>query len=99
MWDRVERRNIDRLGLVAGPGDRPRPDLPEGTDPIAAVKLIVVLMMENHSYDNYLGTLGGRCDGQPAAAAGTPTASNELPNGQRVAAHDLTSTGQVGGNP
>jgi len=99
MWDRVERRNIDRLGLVAGPGGRPRPDLPEGTDLIAPIKHIVVLMMENHSYDNYLGTLAGRGDGLPADAAGTPTASNELPNGQRVAAHHLTATTQVGGNP
>jgi phospholipase C len=99
MWDRVERRNIDRLSLVAGPGDRPRPDLPAGTDLIAPVKHIVVLMMENHSYDNYLGTLAGRGDGLPADAAGVPTASNGLPNGQRVRAHQLTSTGQVGGNP
>ena len=29
-------------------------------DLIPKIKHIVVLMMENHSYDNYLGTLGSR---------------------------------------
>ena len=46
-------------GLSRGPGDRPRPDLPAGTDLLPAIKHIVVLMMENHSYDNYLGMLAG----------------------------------------
>ena len=36
------------------------------------IKHIVVLMMENHSYDNYLGTLAGRGDGLPVDASGTP---------------------------
>jgi phospholipase C len=99
MWDRLERREIDRRGLVPGPGDRPRPDLPAGTDLIAPIKHIVVLMMENHSYDNYLGMLAGRGDGLPLGASGEPAAVNELPNGQHVAAHLLTSTVQFPGNP
>jgi phospholipase C len=60
MWERVEKRGIERRGLVEGPGDRPRPDLPAGTDLLPAIRHIVVLMMENHSYDNYLGMLAGR---------------------------------------
>src|SRR5262250_3188941 len=39
------------------PGSRPYPDLPAGTDTIPKIEHIVVLMMENHSYDNKLGML------------------------------------------
>ena len=99
MLERAEKRGIERRGLAPGPGDRPRPDLPAGTDLLPAVKHIVVLMMENHSYDNYLGTLAGRGDGLPVDAAGAPAAVNVLPNGQRVGAYHLPSTVQVGGNP
>jgi phospholipase C len=99
VWERIEKRGIERRGLAAGPGERPRPDLPAGTDLIPAIKHIVVLMMENHSYDNYLGTLDGRGDGLPVDASGTPTAVNVLPNGQRIGAWHLPSTVQVKGNP
>ena len=99
MWERVEKRGIERRGLVQGPGDRPRPDLPPGTDLLPAIKHIVVLMMENHSYDNYLGMLAGRGDGLPVDASGTPTAVNVLPNGQRIGAWHLPSTVQASGNP
>jgi phospholipase C len=99
MWDRLERRGIERRGLRPGPGERPRTDLAAGADLLPAIKHIVVLMMENHSYDNYLGTLAGRGDGLPADASGTPAAVNTLPNGQRVESWHLPSTVQVGGNP
>jgi len=36
---------------------RPRPDLPPGTDLLPQIRHIVVLMMENHSFDNYLAAL------------------------------------------
>src|SRR5580698_4147009 len=99
MWERLEQREIARRELVPGPGERPRPDLPAGSDLIPKIKHIVVLMMENHSYDNYLGTMAGRGDGLPLGADGTPTAVNVLPNGQRIPAHHLPSTVQVGGDP
>jgi phospholipase C len=99
VWERLERRGIERRGLVDGPGERPRPDLPAGSDLLPEIKHVVVLMMENHSYDNYLGMLAGRGDGLPVDAAGAPTAENTLPNGQRVPAHHLKSTVQVSGNP
>src|SRR6201996_5948634 len=99
MWERLEQREIARRDLVPGPGERPRPDLPEGTDLIPKIKHIVVLMQENHSYDNYLGTLPGRGDGLPAGPDGAPDSVNVLPNGQRVAAHHLTATTQLPGNP
>ncbi len=99
MWERAEKRGIERRGLVRGPGERPRPDLPPGTDLLPAIKHIVVLMMENHSYDNYLGMLAGRGDGLPVDAAGAPTAENVLPDGRRIGAWHLPSTVQAPGNP
>ena len=58
------------------------PKAPEGTDTIPQIEHIVVLMMENHSYDDYLGMLGrgdgfrldrdGRADGrQPGRRTAT----------------------------
>ena len=35
-----------------GPGDRPRPHLPEGTDLLPEIEHIVIYMQENHSYDS-----------------------------------------------
>ncbi len=99
MWERLEKREIARRGLIQGPGQRPRPDLPVGSDLIPQIKHIVVLMMENHSYDNYLGMLAGRGDGLRLAADGTPLAVNVLPDGQQVRAHHLPSTAQTSGNP
>ena len=99
MWERLEQREIARRELVPGPGERPRPDLPPGSDLIPKIKHIVVLMMENHSYDNYLGMMTGRGDGLPLGADGAPTAVNVLPNGQRIPAHHLATTAQVAGDP
>jgi phospholipase C len=99
MWERLEHREIERRGLRPGPGSRPRPDLPEGTDLISKIEHIVVLMQENHSFDNYLGTLTGRGDGLPLGPDGAPEAVNKLSSGTQVAAHHLASTVQVGGNP
>ena len=99
MWERLEKREIARRRLQPGPGERPRAELAHGTDLVPQIKHIVVLMQENHSYDNYLGTLPGRGDGLPTGPDGAPDSVNQLPNGQRVAAHHLTATTQVHGNP
>lgn len=99
MWERLEQREIERHGLRPGPGQRPRPELPPGADLIPKIRHIVVLMMENHSYDNYLGMLASHGDGLPVGPSGDPTAVNVLPNGQRVTAHHLSSTTQLHGNP
>ena len=70
-----------------------RPDLlrPAGTpDPLIPIEHVVVVMMENHSFDNYFGMLPGR--GLPAAdgftfdAAGRPTATNLRVDGTPVRA-------------
>jgi phospholipase C len=65
---------------VRKPGSRPYPKLPEGTDTIPKIKHIVVLMMENHSYDNKLGMLGrAGADGFTLGSDGLPTATNPYP--------------------
>ncbi len=59
-WERIERRNLhrrDRWRRHVRPGERPDPSSPAGTDMLPQVKHIVVLMMENHSFDNFLGLL------------------------------------------
>ena len=63
----------------------PFPSIAAGTDTLPQIEHILVLMMENHSYDNYLGMLGRgpgltpRGDGFTLGTDGLPTASN--PNG------------------
>jgi phospholipase C len=97
-WAALEQREIRRRGRripAERPGERPRPDQPAGTDLLPQIKHIVVLMMENHSYDNYLGTLKERGDGLPAGDA----ADNPRRNGPPVAPHHLPGTTQVKDNP
>jgi phospholipase C len=101
VWESVEKQalrrragQMDRLR----PGQRPDPSLPAGTDRLPQIRHIVVLMMENHSFDNYLGTLG-RGDGLPVGEDGLPDAENLDDSGQPVRAHHLASTVQQQGVP
>jgi len=100
-WERIERQKLrprewrqrhHRAGM--------RPDLcrPAGTDRLPQVKHIIVLMMENHSFDNYLGTLG-RGEGFPRGDDGTPDAENPDSTGTMIRAHRARSTTQAQGNP
>src|SRR6266567_1030451 len=91
MWQRLEGREIRRRYASSArtaarrgitrpdTGDRPRPDLAEGADLLPQIKHIVILMMENHSYDNYLGMLADRGEGLPLGPDGTPDVVNYLP--------------------
>jgi phospholipase C len=78
---------------VLRPDTRPFPTRPAGTDMLAAIEHIVVLMMENHSYDNYLGTLR-RADGLPRGADDRPLAVNHDATGSPVHSFHLASTCQ-----
>ncbi len=62
-----------------GPGTRPNPGAPAGTDQLPLITNIVVVMMENHSYDNILGMMPGRGDGFVLDGSGQPTATNPWP--------------------
>ena len=102
MLRRVEvtaaRRRTRRSGhdLAA----RPYPDREPGTDCLPKIDHIVILMMENHSYDNYLGMLQGRGEGFELGADGTPTATNPAGDGSAVVGSQrLPTTVQVKGTP
>src|SRR6201988_1540590 len=101
MWPLLERRELRRAIRHASPsaGPLPEPGGPAGTDLLPQIKHIVVLMMENHSYDNYLGMLAGRGEGFPLDGDGRPTVTNPDAEGNPVPAHHLASTGQVDGVP
>jgi phospholipase C len=98
MWETLERAEMQRRAPRAGrstPASAlPQPSLPAGTDLIPQLKHVVVLMMENHSYDNYLGLLHGRGDGLPLGPDGQPDVSNPADGGGSVRAHRLSSTVQ-----
>jgi phospholipase C len=79
------------------PGALPHKHLPEGTDTLPQIEHIIVLMMENHSFDNYLGMLG-RGDGF-RLRHGQPTATNDDDAGNPVAAFHLPSTCQLDAHP
>jgi phospholipase C len=102
VWQGLERERLRQRGRRmerAAPGQRPDPSMPAGTDRLPEIKHIVVLMMENHSFDNYLGTLDGRGEGFPRGKDGLPTAENLDASGQAVRAHHLGSTVQKPGAP
>jgi phospholipase C len=71
-----------RAAQALGPGALPSPHLPEGTPSMPQIEHIVVLMMENHSFDNILGLLPHQVrarehvDGLPVDKHGHPTPVN-----------------------
>jgi phospholipase C len=101
MWHLLERRQIRRLDRrrPTAPGPLPHPDLAAGTDLLPQIKHIVVLMMENHSYDNYLGMLKGRGEGFPLDADGAPSVSNPASDGRAIRPFHLASPVQHVGLP
>jgi phospholipase C len=102
VWELLEHYEVKRLvrrRAAAQPGPRPRPAQPPGTDLLPQIRHIVVLMMENHSYDNYLGLLTGRGEGFPLGPDGEPDVSNYGTAGETIRAFHLPSTGQHQGLP
>jgi phospholipase C len=77
------------MAPVRGRGSLPFPDRPAGSDCLPGIDHIVVLMKENHSYDNYFGMLG-RGDGFTLGPDGTPRNSNPDATGRQVRAHHLS---------
>ncbi len=87
------------------PGSLPYPNLPVGTDTLPQIEHVLVLMMENHSYDNYLGMLGRapgqqpRGDGFTIGADGGPTATNPYADGSLQHAFHMPTTCQLPAKP
>jgi phospholipase C len=80
------------------PGSLPDPSLLPGTDTMPEIEHIVVLMLENHSFDNIFGMLG-RGDGFKLSSDGLPVASNPYGNGQIQHAFEMPTTCQLPAQP
>ncbi|HWW53545.1 MAG TPA: alkaline phosphatase family protein [Acidimicrobiales bacterium] len=81
-------------GDLLTPGSRPFPQRAPGVDSLPKIEHIVVLMMENHSFDCYFGMLG-RGDGFTLDRRGRPTASNPDAHGVPVRTYHAPSTCQA----
>ncbi len=98
-------RPVADLGRVRKPGSKPFPHLREGEDTMPAVEHIVVLMMENHSFDNILGMLPRRTrsrrnvDGLPLTRGGHQKAVTLDQNGKPVRSSHAPSVCQLSGHP
>ncbi|HEY5154869.1 MAG TPA: alkaline phosphatase family protein, partial [Acidimicrobiales bacterium] len=79
-------------------GERPDPTRPEGTDLVPQIDHVIVVMMENHSFDNYFGMLG-RGDGFTLDADGRPTNANPDANGTDLRAFHMANTCQLDKQP
>jgi phospholipase C len=87
------------------PDSVPHAGVPVGVDTLPEIEHIVVLMLENHSYDNVLGMLGRgkgqttRGDGFTIARDGLPANLNPYPNGKPLRAFRMPTTCQPDGAP
>ena len=79
------------------PGSLPNPSLPEGTDTLPQIEHIIILMMENHSFDNYFGLLDPTV-GLPLSG-GVPQAANPDGNGNLIHAFHMPTACQLNGHP
>ncbi len=105
--DRAQAEALRVLGRssLRLPDSLPFPGMPAGVDMLPEVEHIVVLMLENHSYDNFLGMLGRgrgqrpRGDGFTLGRDGLPTATNPYPDGRQQRAFRMPTTCQFPGTP
>jgi phospholipase C len=86
------------------PDSRPFPHLPAGTPSIPEIEHVVVLMMENHSFDNLLGMVGAQVPGRRQVdglhlRGGKPVNVNRDAAGHPVVAMHATSPCQLSGVP
>jgi phospholipase C len=97
---RMERRQAARTLRRHPTREQPlEAEAPVGHDMLPKIGHIVVLMMENHSYDNYLGMLADRGDGFTLDSAGRPTDANAAIDGTSVRAEHWATTTQAEGLP
>jgi phospholipase C len=80
------------------PGSLPNPRLPEGFDTLPGIEHVVLLMMENHSFDNMFGMLG-RGDGFTLDRHGNPIETSLYPNGSVQHAFPMPNTCQLPSQP
>jgi phospholipase C len=86
------------------PGSLPFPGKPEGTPGMPEIQHIVVVMMENHSFDNVLGMVPHQIPGRRTVDGltirrGKPVNANPDANGQPVRAQHAATPCQDRGEP
>jgi phospholipase C len=79
---------------LQSPGTRPDPSRPEGVDTFPQIEHIILLMMENHSFDDHFGMLG-RGDGFRLDDAGRPRDANPDGSGSFIRAFRMPSGCQL----
>ncbi|HVB93504.1 MAG TPA: alkaline phosphatase family protein [Acidimicrobiales bacterium] len=79
-------------------GVPPNPKAPVGSDQLPQFDHIVVVMMENHSFDNILGSLG-RGDGLKLGPGGVPAATNPDGQGHLVRSFHMPNACQLKDKP
>ena len=84
-------RGLGPGGALLRPGSLPHPGLAAGTDTVPQIEHVVVLMMENHSFDDHLGTLG-RGDGLTLGKNGKPVNFNPGPDKDYIVSFPLPNT-------
>jgi phospholipase C len=95
---------LARAGGLRRPGSRPFPHLPAGTPSLPEIEHVVVVMMENHSFDNLLGMIGSQVPGRRGVdgltvRGGRPVNANPDAGGTPVVATHATSPCQLPGLP
>jgi phospholipase C len=88
QWAAALERRSASLRL---PDSLPHPQVAAGTDMLPDVEHVVVLMMENHSFDDHFGRLG-RGDGLRVANDGTPLNYNPAPDGGYILSYPMPNT-------
>jgi phospholipase C len=78
-------------GKLLKPNSLPNPHVPAGTDTLPAIDHVVVLMMENHSFDDHFGMLG-RGDGLTLGRDGKPINYNPAPDGGYIVSYPMPNT-------
>ena len=97
-------RPVARPAGLRGPGSVPFPGRPEGTPSMPQIEHIVVLMMENHSFDNLLGMVPHQVPGRANVDGfrlkhGRPVNANPDSVGHLVRAQHAASPCQLTGEP
>ena len=88
------RMSLADAARLKTPGSRPNPHLPEGMDLLPQIEHIVVVMMENHSYDSYFGMLG-RGDGFRIARDHLPAHACPDSTGKQIRSYHSPTTCQA----
>jgi phospholipase C len=95
---------VARVPGLRRPDSLPFPHLRAGTESMPQIKHVVVLMMENHSFDNLLGMVPHRVPGRAkvdgfTVAHGQPVEVNLDTDGTKVLARPMSSPCQLVGHP